>query len=135
MSLYQLWQRRIFGWSSLAFLLQTLSVGSAQAGAAPRDRVATEGIHVFKTDKEEAIAVMSKYTKVTDRKVLDNTYNDNKDVHDLTLWPTVTGIKSILETLSASSPKAASARPEDFIDGRLVQRLEERGFFKKLTGK
>lgn len=94
----------------------------------------SEGLHVFKTDKEEAIAVMSKYTKVTDRKVLENTYNDNKDVHELTLRPTVIGIKSILETLSASSPKAASARPEDFIDGRLVQKLEERGFFKKLAG-
>jgi hypothetical protein len=46
----------------------------------------------------------------------------------------VTGIKSILETLSGSSPKVGSARPEDFIDGRLVRKLEESGFFKKLTG-
>ena len=94
----------------------------------------SEGVHIFRTDREAALAVMSKYTKVTDRKPLDNTYNDNKDVHTLTLRPAGDGIKSILETLAVTSPKAASAKPEDFIDPRLVQKLEDRGFFKKLGG-
>ncbi len=95
----------------------------------------SEGVHIFKTDREEALKVMSKYTKVSDRKVLEDTYNDNKDVHTIGLQPTVSGIKSILETLSANNPKAASARPEDFIDDRPVKQLEESGFFKKLTGR
>ena len=94
-----------------------------------------EGIHIFKTDKEEAIKVMSKSTKVTDRKILENTYADNSEVHSQTMEPTASGIKSILETMAATNPKAASAKPEDFIDVRLVRTLEDRGFFKKLTGK
>ena len=94
-----------------------------------------EGIHIFKTDKEEAIKVMSKFTKVTDRKILENTYADNSEVHSPTMEPTASGIKSILETMAATNPKTASARPEDFIDARLVRTLEDRGFFKKLTGK
>ena len=95
----------------------------------------SEGVHIFKTDREDALKVMSKYTKVSDRKVLEDTYNENKDVHTIGLQPTVSGIKSILETLSANNPKAASARPEDFIDDRPVKQLEESGFFKKLTGR
>ena len=94
-----------------------------------------EGIHIFKTDKEEALKVMAKYTKVTDRKILENSYADNSEVHSQTLEPTPSGIRNILETLASSSPKAATAKPEDFIDPRLVKKLEERGFFKKLIGR
>jgi ABC-type nitrate/sulfonate/bicarbonate transport system substrate-binding protein len=94
-----------------------------------------EGIHIFKTDKEEALKVMAKYTKVTDRKILENSYTDNSEVHSPTLEPTTSGIRNILETLATTSPKAATAKLEDFIDPRLVRTLEGRGFFKKLTGK
>lgn len=128
-------------WSGLGVEYPSLTLATRKALLKSSEDVAlrfvqsvSEGVHIFKTDKEEALKVMAKYTKVTDRKILENTYNDNKDVHDPTLRPTVSGIKSILDTLSASSPKAASARPEDFIDVRLVRRLEESGFFKKLTG-
>jgi hypothetical protein len=41
MSPYQLWRRRIFDCLSLALLLQALSMGSAQPGAAPGDKVTT----------------------------------------------------------------------------------------------
>jgi len=129
-------------WNGLGVEYPSLTLATRKAFLKNSEDVAlrflqavSEGIRVFKTDKEAAIAVMSKYTKVTDRKVLENTYNDNKEVHELTLRPTVTGIKSILETLSASSPKAGSARPEDFIDSRLVRKLEESGFFKNLIGR
>src|SRR5260221_996372 len=39
-----------------------------------------EGVHIFRTDKERAMRIMSKYTKVKDRTILENTYADNKDV-------------------------------------------------------
>ena len=98
-------------------------------------RAIAEGVHIFKTDKEEAIKVMSKYTKVTDRTVLEKTYEDNREVHSQTLEPTSSGIKNILETLGPTNPKAATARPEDFIDPRFVKKLEESGYFRALTGR
>jgi hypothetical protein len=36
--------------------------------------------------------------------------------------------------LAGTAPKATTAKPEDFIDPRLVKKLEESGFFKKLAG-
>jgi hypothetical protein len=78
---------------------------------------------------------MAKYTKVTDRKILEDSYADNFGVHSPTLDPTRSGIANILETMAGTTPKVASAKPEDFIDPPLVKKLEERGFFKKLAGR
>src|SRR5262249_8024266 len=94
-----------------------------------------EGVHIFNTDKEKALNVMAKYTKVTDRKVLEDSYADNFGVHSPTLEPTLSGIANILETLAATAPKGATEKPEDFIDPRLVKKLEESGFLKKLASR
>ena len=90
-----------------------------------------EGVHIFRTDKERAMRVMAKYTKVKDRTILENTYADNKDVYSPTMRPTASGVKPILDILAANNPKAAGAKPEQFIDGTLSRRLEESGVMKK----
>ncbi|HUK41236.1 MAG TPA: ABC transporter substrate-binding protein, partial [Candidatus Acidoferrales bacterium] len=90
-----------------------------------------EGVHIFRTDKERAMRVMAKYTKVKDRTILENTYADNKDVYSPTMRPTASGVKPILDILAASNPKAAGAKPEQFIDATLSRRLEESGAMKK----
>jgi len=90
-----------------------------------------EGVHIFRTDKERAMRVMAKYTKVNDRKILENTYADNKDVHSPNMRPTASGVKTILDILATSNPKAAGAKPEQFIDASLSRRLEESGVLKK----
>jgi vancomycin permeability regulator SanA len=90
-----------------------------------------EGVHIFKNDKERALRIMAKYTKVQDRVILENTYADNKDVHSVTMRPTLAGIKAILEVLRASNPKAATATPDQFFDGVLSRRLEESGISKR----
>ncbi|MSP37770.1 MAG: ABC transporter substrate-binding protein [Deltaproteobacteria bacterium] len=36
-----------------------------------------EGVHIFRTDKERAMPIMGKYTRVTDRTILESTYADN----------------------------------------------------------
>jgi NitT/TauT family transport system substrate-binding protein len=90
-----------------------------------------EGIYIFQSDKERALKVMGKYTKVNDRTILENTYADNKDVHSPNLRPTASGVKTILDILVVSNPKAALAKPEQFIDSSLSRRLEESGAIKK----
>ena len=92
-----------------------------------------EGIYIFRSDKERALRIMGKYTKVKDRTILENTYADNKDVHSPNLRPTASGVKTILDILAASNPKAASATPEQFIDSSLSRRLEESGAIKKFS--
>jgi NitT/TauT family transport system substrate-binding protein len=90
-----------------------------------------EGIHIFRSDKERALRIMGKYTKVKDRTILENTYADNKDVHSPNLRPTASGVRTILDISVASNPKAGSAKPEQFIDSSLSRRLEESGAINK----
>ena len=90
-----------------------------------------EGVHIFRTDKERAMRIMAKYTKVRDRTILENTYADNKDVYSQSLRPTASGVKPILDILAVTNPKAAGAKPEQFIDVTLSRRLEESGMMKK----
>src|SRR5258706_15991655 len=90
-----------------------------------------EGIHIFRADKERAMRIMGKYTRVSDRTMLENTYADNKDVYSLAMRPTASGVKPILDILAASNPKAAAAKPEQFIDLTLSRRLEDSGAMKK----
>jgi ABC-type nitrate/sulfonate/bicarbonate transport system substrate-binding protein len=52
-----------------------------------------EGIHIFRTDRERAIKIMAKYTKVNDATILDKTYADNKDVHSQAMRPTAVELK------------------------------------------
>ena len=119
---------------SLVFAVRKSFLKDSEAVALRFLQAMAEGIHIFNTDKEESLKVMAKYTKVTDRKILENSYADNSGVHSPTLEPTRSGIANILETLAGTAPKAATAKPEDFIEPRLVKKLEESGFFKKLTG-
>jgi ABC-type nitrate/sulfonate/bicarbonate transport system substrate-binding protein len=90
-----------------------------------------EGVHIFRANKELAMRVMAKYTRVSERTMLENTYADNKDVYSLNMRPTASGVKPILDILAASNPKAAAAKPEQFIDLTLSRRLEESGVMKK----
>jgi hypothetical protein len=46
--------------------------------------------------------------------------------------PYPAGIGSLLESLEKQSPKAKAAKPDDFIDSRLVRELEQSGFIKSV---
>jgi hypothetical protein len=52
-------------------------------------------------------------------------------------YPTLEGIKNILESLAQTDPKAKAAKPEDFVDMRFIKELDESGFIDELykTGK
>jgi len=131
----RIWSGLGVEYPSLVFAVRKAFLKDSEAVALRFLQAMAEGIHIFNTDKEESLRVMAKYTKVTDRKVLESSYADNSGVHSPTLEPTRSGIANILETLAGTAPKAASAKPEDFIEPRLVKKLEESGFFKKLAGR
>jgi hypothetical protein len=44
----------------------------------------------------------------------------------------VEGVGVLLKTLEKAQPKARTAKPEDFIDSRLVRELDESGFINRL---
>ena len=91
-----------------------------------------EAVHYFITNREGASQVIAKYTKVQDREVLNYAIETDAKAVQRTLEVDPRGIELILELISKSVPQAASAKPEEFYDGRFFTELRDSGFLKRL---
>jgi len=109
--------------------------------AANRERVLNflkgmiEGVKIFTTDKNFTLPVLAKYTKITDRELLDKSYEYLKRYFLKVPYPSIKAIRSTLEVLSDEIPKAKGAKAEDFVDSSLLKEIEASGFVDRLYGK
>ena len=84
------------------------------------------------TDRDFSIRVMKKYLRVDDKEMLDDTYGFYSARVQKIPYPTMKGIKFILDSLAESQPRARKVAPESFVDLSLLQEIEQSGFFKQL---
>ena len=93
-----------------------------------------EAIHRLKTDREAGIKVLGKYLNIPDREVLERAYDDaiTDEKFPPKQYPSLEGIKKILEPLAETDPKAKAAKPEDFVDMRFIKELDDSGFIDEL---
>ncbi len=91
-----------------------------------------EGIHRFVTDKDFSLKVLEKYLRVNDKEMLEDTYGFYTARVQKIPYPTIKGIKFILDTLAETQPRARNVAPESFVDLSIIQELEQSGFFKQL---
>lgn len=92
-----------------------------------------EGIHKIKTDKPFAQKILAKYTKIEDPEIIEEAYrifalNYLPEVP----YPSVVAVRRRLADFASNDEKARSANPDDFVDLRWVQELENSGFIAKL---
>lgn len=79
--------------------------------------------------------VLGKYLKgLQNREVLEKTYDlsFSEAVMPRKQYPTLDGIKAILEYVSESDPRAKKAKPDDFVDSRFIKELDENGYTESL---
>ena len=98
-------------------------------------RAMVEAIHVYKTDKESTVKIISKYTQITDPDSLARTYAAYIKVLPEVPFPAPEGVKTFLDYMAASRPEAAKASPKDFVDLSFVQKVQASGFIKQLYGR
>ncbi|HEY7322095.1 MAG TPA: ABC transporter substrate-binding protein [Candidatus Binatia bacterium] len=98
-------------------------------------RAMVEAIHVIKTEKEYAISLFKKNLGVTDQEGLERAYRDYSNVFPEVPIPTPDGVKTMLDYLAPTNPKAASADPKAFVDPSLIKELDSSGFIKQLYRK
>jgi ABC-type nitrate/sulfonate/bicarbonate transport system substrate-binding protein len=94
-----------------------------------------EAVWQLKTDRKSGIAVLTKYMGgIKDRDILETTYDRAVADHVMPRkqYPTLPGIKMILDSLAVKDPRAAKAKPEDFVDMRFIKELDESGFTDRL---
>lgn len=78
--------------------------------------------------------MLAKYQALEDKEILERTYDDisTDDRLPPKQYPTLEGLKNILEPLAQTDAKAKAAKPEDFVDMRFVKELDESGFVDDL---
>jgi NitT/TauT family transport system substrate-binding protein len=92
-----------------------------------------ESLYFFRSQKERTIAGIMKFLKLNDRSRAEEGYDYYYDLMPVVPYASAAGIKSVLQNLAPSQPKAASANPEDFYDNSFLKRIEESGFTKSFA--
>jgi len=95
-------------------------------------RAYTEAIALYVNNRDLAMKVTAKYTGIKDPEILASTIDFYAPRFSRVPYPTIGGMRFVLEQIAATNPKAKSANPESFIDVSFVKQLEESGFIKGL---
>ncbi len=119
-----------FWWN--AVLTQGATVKSKRPMLLKFARAMMEAVHYIKTDKEGTKAIFSRNLRMNDPEGLERAYRDYNVIFPENLLPTPDGVKTLLEDLGRSNPKAAAADPKTFVDMSFVQEEESSGFIKQL---
>jgi NitT/TauT family transport system substrate-binding protein len=94
-----------------------------------------EGIYVFKTNKELALNVLKKYTRLDDLSLVQVSYDEmSQRLIRRVPYPDREGIQTIIDQLAKTRPQMKSLNPNDFIDPSILKEIEDSGFIKKLYG-
>src|SRR5262245_40920943 len=134
--------REIFDLRSLDFPFPTLSVVSTRKYSESNPdvilnilRATSEAIHLYKTRPEATLPVIAKYMRVPkdDPALLQAQETFAKHLN-LSLTPSLDGIKFILDFLAEQRPALKGRNPADFVNVSFLKKLEEEGFFNRLSG-
>ncbi|MGH7827558.1 MAG: ABC transporter substrate-binding protein [Candidatus Binatia bacterium] len=95
-----------------------------------------EAIHLMKTDPETGIKVLMKFLKAkeADRELIEKSYNISmgEEVYPRKQYPSLAGLKTVLDSIAKEIPAAKDAKPQDFVDSRFIKELDESGFIENL---
>jgi len=91
-----------------------------------------EAIHLVKTNPELTKRAIRKYMRFKDDRDTDEAYQIIRDVTPRKPYPTVEGMKTVLDELALKVPAAKTAQPREFMDTRFIQELDRSGFIDGL---
>jgi ABC-type nitrate/sulfonate/bicarbonate transport system substrate-binding protein len=92
----------------------------------------SEGLAFTHQQKERTKAVIGRNTKVDDPLLLERTYEALVPAWERLPYAPLDAIRVELDSLAEEIPAARDARPEQFLDNRIVEDLDRAGFFQRL---
>jgi NitT/TauT family transport system substrate-binding protein len=95
-----------------------------------------EAVHRLKKDRGTTLKILAKYfVGVKDTEAFEKAYDrvvTNDKIVPPKQYPTVEGIKSVLDMMAENEPRAKKANPEEFVEMRFVKELDDSGFIDRL---
>ena len=92
-----------------------------------------DGVHFIKTQRALSVQVMSRYMRNNDLALVNDLY-DFYLIQNMERIPRPSpeAMKTVLDQLAETDQRAATLRPEQFVDGRFFQEMEKDGFLQQL---
>jgi ABC-type nitrate/sulfonate/bicarbonate transport system substrate-binding protein len=90
------------------------------------------GIHAFRTRPDDARQCIRTYLKVEDPEVLATVYGYYSRLAEQKPYVPLEGVRVILDEVALRNPQARAAKPEDFVDTRLLKEIDDSGFIDRL---
>jgi ABC-type nitrate/sulfonate/bicarbonate transport system substrate-binding protein len=118
-------------YSSLFFVSRRPYLTKSRADLVNFTKAMIEGVALYKSNKEFAMKVLSKYMHVQDREVLEENFKE----YDFPLKPSPTReyFELPIQEVGKKDPKVLKDNPERFTDLSLVKEIESSGFIDKVS--
>lgn len=94
-----------------------------------------EGVHLFHSQDQAAFKVLRKYMKIEDSEVAMDTIKGYRSFIPKKPYPTIKGIRFLIEAISPKQPTLKGMEPESFVETKFVQELDQSGFIDSLYSK
>jgi len=94
-------------------------------------RAWSEGVYYYSAHPEVARAAVGRFMHLDDPEALEETYTHYRRLYARPPYPTLEGIRAIIDVAADEDPRARTARPEDFVDTRFLDRLQADGQFQR----
>ena len=95
-------------------------------------RAMVESIHFIKTNKEATKSILAKRLRMDDPDGLERAYKAYSVIFREAPYPYVEGVKTFMDDLAITNPKAANVDLSKYVDMGFVQELESSGFIKQM---
>jgi NitT/TauT family transport system substrate-binding protein len=93
-----------------------------------------EAVHKMWTDKEATIRALGKHMPGVEREILEKSYENvmTETLYPKKQYPSLEGLKTVLDEIAERDPRAKSAKPEQFVDVTSIRELDQSGYIDGL---
>ncbi len=96
-------------------------------------KAVTEAIWFMKHNRAESERIIAKYMRLNEPRLTSVEYDFNVPLFPDLPYPTIEGMRLILENLAAENPDFARHDPKEFVDSSIVDRLKREQFVESLN--
>src|SRR5918992_1427680 len=90
-----------------------------------------EAVHKMWTDKEATIKALARYMgSGLEREILEKSYANviSETFYPKKQYPSLEGLKTVLDDTAERDPRAKTAKPEQFVDSTFIKELDQSGY-------